>query len=430
MVVQNTTSLCPICLKRLSAVYKQEGRTVYLVKECSEHGQFSTVVWRGSPERTTWCEFASEGDENEHCPELCGLCQFHLRKTCCAILNVSNKCNLKCNYCFAGDLSFHDPSLDYIKHCLQDLASKGITFVHLSGGEPTLREDIPEIVEYAVSLGFEYIQLNTNGIRLAQEGNYAQKIADAGVSVVFLQFDGVDDSVYSEMRGKPLFYEKCRAIEQCDKAHLGVILVPTIVPGINDQKIGDIVKFGISKAPSVKGIHFQPVTYVGRFPYSPNNSSRITLPEVLLAIEKQTDKLIKAEQFSPSCCDHPMCGFHAEFIYEEGSIKPFFRTHMNKNNSNTLVNAENVVRKNQNYVRLRWARTINSCAFDPNSSIDAFLNKTCTNSFSISGMAFQDEHNVDLNRLRHCSVHVYEDGKLIPFCANYIYHNRSELNKI
>ncbi len=364
----------------------------------------------------------SEG--NPTCPELCGLCDHHLRTTCCAILNVTERCNLKCNYCFEGDLSGNEPTLDYIKSSLQDMISKGITFVHLSGGEPTVRDDIPEIAAYAVGLGFEYIQLNTNGLRLAENESYSRELADAGISTVFLQFDGTNDQVFSALRGRPLFAEKCKAIQNCGKAFLGVVLVPTIVPHVNELEIGSILRFAIEHIPFVKGVHFSLVTYVGRFPGAPDDSSRITLPEILMAMEEQTNGQVRTDQFSPLSCDHPMCGFHGEFIYGEDGLKPLFRTRSMERCCSSKVSMSKVeaVRKSQNFVRFRWTRTRSSDSSAADSSIDAFLNNVQTNGFSISGMAFQDEFNVDLARLRHCSVHSYDEGRLIPFCARNIHH--------
>ena len=421
MMDKHTFSLCPVCLKRIEAEYTKEGDTVYLIKECEEHGRFSTAVWRGSPDMLLWCGNVTEGETNSRCPELCGLCGYHLRDTCCALLNVTSRCNLKCGYCFAGDSRAEDPSMDYIRHCIGDMASRGITHLHLSGGEPTVRDDIPEIAEYAVKSGFKYIQLNTNGMRIAREKSYAKELADSGVSSVFLQFDGTDDKVYEAIRGKPIYSEKIKAIENCDDARLGVVLVPTLIPGVNDSQIGEIIKFGIRHIPAVNGIHFQPVTYVGRYPGLPADSDRITIPEVLLAIENQTEGMIRKEQFSPSCCDHPMCGFHSEFIYENNKLRPLIKSRAKKS---CCEDRKTSVRKNQNYVSVRWTRLKSCCSPERPYSIDALLDNLRRNSFSITGMAFQDEYNVDLNRLKHCSLHVYDNGRIMPFCAKYIYHDR------
>jgi len=279
---------------------------------------------------------------------------------------------------------------------------------------------------YAVSKGFKYIQLNTNGIKISQEKAYAKELADAGISAVFLQFDSTEDNIYEIMRGRALMESKIKAIEHCDMAYLSVVLVPTLVPGVNHNNIGEIVKFGLNYVPAVKGIHFQPVTYVGRYPENPQNCYRLTLPEVLRAIETQTDGMILTNQFTPSSCDHPMCGFHAVFIYTNNKLRPLSKKQTNC--CTTVTDARTVVRKNQNFVSLRWTRSKICCSNSGSDqsalSIDEFLNNLKRNSFTISAMAFQDEFNIDLNRLKSCSVHVYDKGKLIPFCAEYIYHKR------
>jgi 7,8-dihydro-6-hydroxymethylpterin dimethyltransferase len=421
---QSAFSLCPVCLERIPAAYMTEGDTVYLTKECDRHGGFRTAVWKGAPSMAAWCANSEESGDDPACLVQSDLCDDHPGKTCCAILNVTEQCNLTCNYCFEGNLSGDEPSLDHIKSSLRDVASKGITFVHLSGGEPTVRDDVPEIAAYAVGLGFEYVQLNTNGLRLAKDGSYARELADAGISTVFLQFDGTNDEVFSTLRGTPLFSKKCLAIENCGRAFLGVVLVPTIVPGVNDREIGNIVRFGIGHVPFVKGVHFQPVTYVGRFPAGPDNLPRITLPEILVAMEEQTNGQVRAEQFSPSSCDHPMCGFHAEFVRVGDGLDPLFRNRSAERccGSKPPMSRAEAVRKSQNFVRFRWTRTRTDDSSAAASSIDAFLDNVQTNGFSISGMAFQDEFNVEMARLKRCSVHSYDGGKLIPFCARNIYH--------
>ncbi|HCS74399.1 MAG TPA: radical SAM protein, partial [Clostridiales bacterium] len=170
----------------------------------------------------------------------------------------------------------------------------------------------------ARELGCKYIQLNSNGIRLAEDESYVKKLADAGLSFVFMQFDGIDDEVYLKLRGKQLFATKEKAIENCGKYGLGVTLVPTIVPGINSMQIGDILRYGIMRSPTIRGVHFQPVGHLGRIPSIPENHSRFTLDELLFEIEEQTKGLVKAENLLPSHCDHPLCGFHGDFIIRGG----------------------------------------------------------------------------------------------------------------
>jgi 7,8-dihydro-6-hydroxymethylpterin dimethyltransferase len=121
-----------------------------------------------------------------------------------------------------------------------------------------------------------------------------------------------------------------------------------------------------------------------------------------------------------------MCGFHGEFIHGEDGLRPLFRSRSGRSCCGSVPSSGrgDPVRGSQNFVRFRWTRTRNGDPSAPGSSIDAFLNRVRMKSFSISGMAFQDEFNVDLARLRHCSVHSYHGGKLMPFCARNIYHKQ------
>ncbi|WP_245394733.1 hypothetical protein [Sulfurospirillum diekertiae] len=110
-----------------------------------------------------------------------------------------------------------------------------------------------------------------------------------------MQFDGIDDAIYEKLRGKALFDVKCQAIENCRKFGIGVVLVPTIVPNINVDSIGEIIRFGISRSPAVRGVHFQPVSYFGRIPETPKDADRITLPEVMEHICEQTDQMVSMQ---------------------------------------------------------------------------------------------------------------------------------------
>ena len=147
-----------------------------------------------------------------------------------------------------------------------------------------MRDDLPEIVELAVKKGFNYIQLNTNGKRIAQEPGYAEKLKEAGVSVAFMQFDGMTDQVYMTLRNEPLLETKKKAIENCRKAGLPVTLVPTVVRGVNLNQIGPMIEYLLENVDVIKGIHFQPVSYFGRYP---ENENRVTMFDVLHEIENQ-----------------------------------------------------------------------------------------------------------------------------------------------
>jgi hypothetical protein len=419
--------VCPVCLKRLPAEIVKRGQEYFLEKTCRDHGSFSTVVWRGDdPAFERWGNYvppAEAEDAQPDCPSGCGLCPGHLQKTCCALVEVTERCNLNCPFCFArsGGESI-DPTNEQLSEYFRQLVKSGNTFIQITGGEPTVRDDLPEIVAAAKAAGCENIQLNSNGIRLGQDKAYTKALAEAGVSFVFMQFDGTDDAIYEKLRGRPLLAEKLAAIKACSDELLGVTLVPTIVPGVNDGNIGEILNFGLSNSPAVRGVHFQPVSYLGRYPQPPGNGERITLPEVLRAIERQTAGKVKIEDMVPSGCDHPRCGFHGDFVLMPETLVQL--TPKAETGSCCQDDGRSHIRS-RNFVARRWKRTAaNSgpecCGSNDFNDLNDFIGRVKSHGFTITAMAFQDAYTLDMERLRRCSVHVYKNGRTIPFCARYL----------
>ncbi len=295
--------------------------------------------------------------------------------------------------------------------------------IQLSGGEPTLRNDLPEIVALGRSMGFGFIQINTNGLRLAREEGYVKRLKEAGLASVFLQFDGTGDSIYELLRGGAYLKEKIAAIELCAEHGIGVVLVPTLVPGVNVNNIGAMINLALQYLPAVRGIHFQPVSYFGRYPEPPQDCHRITLPEVMMEIEKQSGGLIKKESFKPPGCENALCSFHGKFVLlPGGELKPLTKYDKSACCAKPEKAEEGAV-KARSFVARHWslAQIAPSTCGTSNSSfdiLDVFLDRVRTHSFSISAMAFQDVWNIDLERLKDCCIHVVApDGKLIPFCA-------------
>lgn len=342
-------SLCPVCLARIGArheaVAEEGGQTVYLVKRCPEHGTFRTPVWRGEPSITSWRKPklptppAPQNAPDKGCPYDCGLCAQHLQHTCTVLLEVTARCNLACTYCFASagtGSAADDPDLPQLTEQLRKArAAAGPCNVQLSGGEPTMRNDLPAIISAAKEL-FPFVQLNTNGLRIARESGYANALAEAGLDSVFLQFDGTTNDIYRALRGAPLLADKLRAIHHLGEAGIGVVLVPTVVPGVNADNVGALLRVAAAFSPVVRGVHFQPVSHFGRFPHSeqqdgqngqswqkgPLPQARITLPEIMRGLEEQTGGLVAAADFLPPGCEHALCSFHANYlVHENGRLQ-------------------------------------------------------------------------------------------------------------
>jgi uncharacterized radical SAM superfamily Fe-S cluster-containing enzyme len=314
--LSETVSLCPYCFQRIPARRIVEEDNVYLEKACPNHGLLEkTAIWKNHPRSfDKWHRpAATEPDdthpmpesllpEDDDCPFRCGICSSHRQKTCSAIVEVTPACDLRCPVCFTASetASVAVPDLTTIERMLGTiLDSCGNCPIQLSGGEPSMRNDLPSIIALARKTGFDHIQVNTNGIRLAQDPDFGQAMKDAGVTDFFLQFDGVTDAIYRHIRGAALASSKLRAVERCADLKIGVILVPTLVQNVNDSQIGDILQFAKKWMPAVKGVHFQPMTFLGRYPDAPCNENRVLIPDILTAIETQTGGELKADNFIP-----------------------------------------------------------------------------------------------------------------------------------
>jgi hypothetical protein len=445
-VIAETKSLCPSCLKVIPASKVAEGQDVYLEKSCPEHGDFKALLWRGAPTYLDWGrgEDAPGAEVRQtkstgNCPNDCGLCSEHGADTCTVLMEVIGRCNLNCPVCFAnssnGASDFH-PDISEIRAMLDSVIEAGGPYpIQLSGGEPTLRDDLPEIVAYAKKLGFYHIQINTHGLRLAKDTDYLQRLKDSGCDLIYLQFDGVSDDVFRKTRGADLFDVKVKAIENCADVKIGVQLVPTLIPGINDHQIGEIIRFAKDWIPVVKGVHFQPVSYFGRCPAAPSDEDRITIPDVLRALEGQTSGEVKAENFLPRRRQDSHCGFSGFFVLQEDNrLKATTVYKPGKRDSGTDINISGFVPPKETpseHVRKfidKKSRFIEplpmaqkGCACEPQGALANLFERAHAHYLSISGMPFQDVWTVDLERLKGCCIHVVTPDKtLIPFCAYYL----------
>ena len=443
VLASEVQSICPVCHKPVNAEYVVENEQVIFKKTCDDHGDFASLVSEDSDAYLRWMEYRSisippktpitKGKKDE-CPLHCGTCEEHLMTACCVLLDVTERCNQKCPYCFASanEDPSKDPSLSKIEHQYDRLIELGETRpfnIQLSGGEPTVRDDLHDIIRMGRSKGFEYIQLNTNGKRIAEEEGYARILKDAGVSTVFLQFDGTNDEIYEALRNEPLLDTKSKAIDECRKARIPVTLVPTIVKNVNLFNIGDMIRFMLQNLNVVKGIHFQPVSFFGRHP-EVDFQNRVTMFRVMDEIEKQTGGIITKEDLVPISTGHQLCCFCANFLKErDGEIKSLMSEEQKAEGMDCCCgepDPEEIVRKDRDFVLNKWEVSDSCCCSDAGDeprSFDEALAYLRNNMFTISGMAFMDESNLDAERLKRCRVQVFtEDERLIPFCGyNSIY---------
>ena len=244
-----------------------------MVKDCPKHGHFEDLI-SIDPEFTRHLEQAYPGSDirahNDERLHNHGSSTIKYGRGAVLTIDLTNRCNMMCDPCFmdANQVGFvHELSWEDIKKLLDDaitLKPKRQLSVQFSGGEPTLSPYFLDAIRYARKLGYNSVQAATNGIEFAKSPEFARAAAEAGLRYVYLQFDGIGNAANAHRRVGNLFDVKLRAIENLHNAGVEIILVTTIVNGINNEQVGRIVQFALDNPKKIAFVAFQPVSFTGR----------------------------------------------------------------------------------------------------------------------------------------------------------------------
>jgi len=285
-LIKKTQSVCPTCIKKIDAKIIEKNGKVYMLKECSEHGKFQFLVSTDADYYKKLNDFYLSLNRNscigEEADRKHGI-TFYL----------TLKCNLGCPICYvnANIARYNEISVDFIKNKVKQLEN---TRVMLFGGEPTLREDLPEIIKIVKDSG-NYPILFTNGIKFT-DYNYLKKLKESGLSEVHLQFDGFNDAVYKTMRNKKLLNVKLSALKNLRRLMMPTTLEVTIAKGINDSEINKILEFAI-KNNFINMVKFRSYAFLGKAGLK--RSKTPTIEELISLTEKYTDgKISKKKIFN------------------------------------------------------------------------------------------------------------------------------------
>ncbi|TXT54553.1 MAG: 7,8-dihydro-6-hydroxymethylpterin dimethyltransferase [Candidatus Thorarchaeota archaeon] len=479
-----TQSICPICLLEHSeitvipATVFEENGEVLMSKSCEKHGSFTDVYWSDADmfRRVMKYWYTSVGVDNprnkssEGCPNDCGFCEQHLAHTALGLIDVTNRCNMRCPICFANAAEsglIYEPTPEQVLEMLKTLRRNlpvPSPAVQFAGGEPTVSDNLPQYVKWAKQLGFNHIMVASNGIRMSKGADYLKSLMDAGMNTIYLQFDGVSEKPYLEARGRDLRAVKDKVLDNCREIRLdGVVLVPTIVKGTNDQELGDIVQYAIDNRDIVRCINFQPVSITGRIDYEERKRMRITIPDAIHAIEEQTGGKVKAGDWYPVASmmgvgralglmkgvptvelhSHFACGMATFlFIDPDGTYYPITEVLDIEKLMEVLEDICELYADRKRFRGIRaklklagFMRHIKKRSF-MKDIISAFLNRGDYDSLAsfmhrvvmLGMMHFMDGWNIDLERVQHCTInYATPEGTIIPFCTyNTIHRNRIE----
>ncbi len=430
-----TLSLCPECLRRVDAKIVFENGNVYMLKRCKEHGNSKVLIADdidyyknirnyNKPSETPYT-FNTKTDYG--CPYDCGLCPDHEQHSCLTVVEVTDRCNLTCPTCYAGSSPTYGRhrTLDEIKTMLDTIVAneKEPDVVQISGGEPTIHPQFFEILDYAKSLPIRHLMLNTNGIKIAKEEGFAERLKTYAPDFeIYLQFDSFENSVLRELRGADLNNIREQAIANLNAVNLSTTLVVTLQKGLNDHEIGKIIDYALLQK-CVRGVTLQPTQIAGRLDHFNPETDRMTLTEVRRKIMEQTS-VFNSDDLIPVPCnpDALVMGYALKL---GGEVFPLTRyinpTDLLDNSKNTIIyeQDESLHGKmielfstgNSVEVAEENLKSIMCCL--PN--IDA-PNLGYDNLFRVIIMQFIDAYNFDVRAVKKSCVHIVnKDNKIIPF---------------
>lgn len=466
-VLEKVESVCPECFRKDNEIRKIDARIVeedgkiWIKKKCPKHGEFRSIVFSDPKLYRRWEKYkvTGEGPEEVDATPLSDekLYPKHLSQSVLTNLFVTNRCNLRCSYCFAnsGAEGFvYNPSLDTIRELLKKVREEKPVpskALQITGGEPTIRDDLFDIIRMSRELGFTHVQLNTNGIKLSESVEYCKKIKEAGVNTIYMSFDGLTK------KANPWVEEQKQAVKNCRKAGLGVVLVPVVIKGMNLDQLGDIVLYAKDNVDVVRGVNFQPLSFTGRITgitEEMRKRERVDYAEAFKSIEDKTRGQVTRDDFYPvpfvypvsrlvetlkgekqvEFTANPKCGGATyvfvqdgklipitRFIDVEGFMKLIDRLSRKKGMLKKAKIAGSLIRNISKYIDQDKAPEglnlksilVNVLTKGKYNALGEFHHK----SLYIGTMWFQDAWNLNLDRLKRCVIHYTTEEGVVPFCA-------------
>ncbi|AXI39684.1 radical SAM protein [Bacillaceae bacterium ZC4] len=446
-----TNSICSKCLRKTEAKVIFENDQVFLVKHCRHHGREKVLISTDIEYYKKCREFLKRAEMPYRwntsiqygCPYDCGLCPDHEQHSCLALVEVTDQCNLQCPICYAESSPKKQKwrPLEEIEKMFDAIVKneREPDIVQISGGEPTIHPQFFEILEMAKSKPIKHIMVNTNGIKIAQDKKFAEKLARYMPGFeIYLQFDSFEKEALIDLRGVDLRAVREKAIEHLNEYNISTTLVVTLKKGVNDQEVGKIIKYGLSQQ-AVRGVTFQPVQIAGRTKNFNPATDRLTLSEVRSMIIEQSE-VFQADDIIPVPC-HPDCLAMGYALKLNGEVKPLtgmIDPHiLLEGDQNTIVFEQDEQLKHKVFELFSLNHSPGSSAMSlkdllcclPKVAIPE--NISYNNVFRVIIMQFLDAYNFDVRSVKKSCVHiVHHDGRIIPFDTYNLFYRDSLENRL
>ncbi len=431
-------SICSACLRRVDGKIVFEDGNVLLLKHCPTHGP-ERVLIADDVDYYRRCReiFLKPPEMPNHfntpvkwgCPYDCGLCSDHEQHSCLTLIEITDFCNLRCPVCYAesGPERQTHRDLATIERMLDAVVrnERRPDVVQISGGEPTLHPDFFRILDMARERPIQHLMLNTNGVRIASDPEFARRLAEYMPGFeIYLQFDSLEENPLRQLRGVDLRSTREAAIHRLNELGISTTLVVTLQKGLNDHECGRIVDYALLQ-PCIRGVAFQPVQAAGRFDGFNPATDRLTLTEVRRRILQQTS-VFRPEDIIPVPC-HPDSLAMAYALKTENGIVPLtglVTPEVLINGARNTIVYEADVALQQHLFRTFSTNHSPESASTTLRELLCCLPKVVTPAgldyrsvFRVIIMQFIDAWSFDVRSVKKTCVHIaHPDGKrLIPF---------------
>lgn len=412
-LIKQTRTRCVECHAELPGRVVEEGGRVYLERMCPEHGFARVCI---SSDSRFYHDSRGAG-----CGDDCG-CHadnpFETLSTCLALIEIVNSCNMACPTCFADSpvsKAIDAVPLDELKARIEGVISRkgGIEILQLSGGEPTLHPEFFELLAWAQAHPrIDYVLINTNGLRIANEADFAEKLDEVyvpGKLQLYLQYDGTEAEGQTELRGADYRRIKTRAIERLSgfkKGGLPVTLAMTVIPE-NLAQLWRTVDFGLGFG-NVRGVAFQPAFTSGR---ATSETHPLNTADVIVNLVGQSDGVIDFDAFTPLPCGDPNCATIGYLLKTEAGIRSM-------GEFIDYGKVQGFLQNRVNYNMQDLAQC--GCDSEPLGDLLKQFELDESHTFRLFIKPFMDSHTWDQDRIDRCCTHVIRpDGELDSFCRYY-----------
>jgi uncharacterized radical SAM superfamily Fe-S cluster-containing enzyme len=447
-------SICSRCFRKVDGKIVIEDGSVFLDRRCPQHGPERALLADDADYYRRSREVFLKTPEQPHryntpirwgCPYDCGICPDHEQHSCLSLIEITDHCNLSCPVCYAesGPHRKGFRPLEQVTRMLDAVVEneREPDVVQISGGEPTLHPELFEILDAARERPIRHLMLNTNGIRIANEKGFAEKLARYAPGFeLYLQFDSLEREPLMALRGADLRETRAKAIEILNELDLSTTLVVTLKKGLNDREIGKILEWA-SKQRCVRGVTFQPIQDAGRNEHFDPARDRLTLTEVRRKILEQWPVLAPEDLIPVPCHPDSLAMAYAiktpaGMVPLTGMIDPKILIEGGRNGITYELDAE---------LKARLFRLFSTAA-SPESSAGRLRDLLCClpqvsapgaigyrDVFRVLIMAFIDAWSFDVRAIKKTCVHIVhpDDGRLIPFDTyNLFYRDGLERTRL